>query len=558
MCGIFLETKSNLNFNELSDIALRLKHRGPDSQNTYIDGEMQLSVAFARLAIQDLSNNADQPFFSSDGQSYLLFNGEIYNKKQLQKLLPWNFKASTSSDTELLLNCILILGLKNTLNRIQGMFAFVYVDKKNQTIHIARDMFGIKPMYYAQTSDGSYKFCSEIKILKELLSLSVYPDMLREFAICGLIDHSENTMFSQVKKMIPGTILTITNEGCFVESWVEKNIDPYKFDSNLNVLTHLEGFFKNTIEEVLVSDVPVGMTLSTGIDSNLIRVLAQESIPDIQLHVVGWGEDIYSENYELENYLGTNNLIIHEFNSSQVYNLLLESFLIHDEPYTSPFVAVWPQVYRKIKKSGISVVLDGTGADELFFGYTKYILNSFRNYSQNALDGVNVGLNFKSYFDYLPLNVNDANRYDTFEIKLPRSLRFLDAASMSASVEVRPVYLTKALYDLSRNIPIDLMTFNRNTKYPLRWLLQAKESNFPSFAKKKSIQLPKDQWIRHDWRKEVINQVKNIDDILDLISNREERRVLILEKNKYLENDSDANINAIWRLFNIKLWLESI
>ena len=559
MCGIFLETNSLLRKNELQSISLDLVHRGPDSQNIYIDNYMKISMAFARLAIQDLSFRADQPLFSDDNLSYILFNGEIYNKDKLKEMLPKNFTYKTNSDTELLLSCIVHIGLKVTLNQIEGMFAFIFVDISKKTISVVRDLFGIKPMYYMRNPNGSFKFSSEIKVLRKLLHLNIDKDMLREFAVCGLIDHTNNTMYSEIKKIAPGTIFTIGEDFCNEESWVIPSLQKLEFDSKSEALIDLSDFVRDSVQKSLISDVPVGITLSSGIDSNLIRTFVQEIKPETQLHSVGWGNDAYSETQDLQKYLNPKSLLtVHNFNSSQVYDSILESFGIHDEPYTSPFVAVWPKIFRSMRKQGISVVLDGTGADEIFFGYTKYLSNSFEGYAQRALDGTKVGLGFKSNYEYEPVSLRDARDYDLFKIKLPRSLRFLDSSSMSASIEARPVFLTKALYELSSKLSMDLLISNENTKYLLRWILNRENPTFPAFERKKSIQLPIAKWINQDWRQLIVREIKNIDNLLDLIPNQIERESLLIEANKFCNFDLKTNIQVIWRIFNLKLWLNSV
>jgi len=543
---------------DLLTICSMLKHRGPDNETIFVDNQMNTSMVFTRLAIQDLSVEATQPFFSSDKQTYILFNGEVYNKDYLLGLLPHSFKAKSTSDTEIILNCILHLGIKKTLNQTQGMFSFILMDRRTKTIQVVRDRFGIKPMYYINEGKNKFKFSSEIKILANLVDLTLDYEMLREFAICGLLDHTENTMFTQIKKIAPGSIFTIANGRFFEESWVEKASFTSDLVSPAEVHTKLEELVKISIKDAMVSDVPVGINISSGIDSNLIRVLAKKEIRDVSLHTVTWGERQFSEYHVLQKYLGhDNNLVVHEFNASQVYDLILDSFKVHDEPYSSPFVAVWPEVYRNIKAQGTSVILDGTGADELFFGYSKYLSHTFTDYSLRALDGVKIGLDFKSKFDYNPLNIVQANDYDTFNIKLPRSLRFLDSSSMSASVEVRPVFLTNALYELSRAIPINLMLTNNITKYPLRILLSKIETKFPAFLPKKDIQEPSFKWLTQDWREEIVKQIRNIDSLLDLIPHASEKASLLNVKDNFCTNTGTQNIPTIWRIFNINLWLNS-
>lgn len=560
MCGIFLETKSILEEPDLHKICSEISHRGPDNQTIYLDSEMRISIAFARLAIQDVSSQSNQPFFSENRMSYIVFNGEIYNKDHLRNQLPTSLKIRTNSDTEILLQSINFFGIEKTLNQIQGMFALIYVNRESRIIQVARDMFGIKPMYYSVDSKGSYKFASEIKVLRKLVSPQIDTEMVREFVMCGLLDHTSNTFYNQIKKITPGTVLTIEDNGAKLTTWVDNTVNDFDFESLEEAISTADSIIMNSIHDSLISDVPVGLTLSSGVDSNLIRTMVELEKPNILLHVIGWDESDYSEVKEASKYLDNqSNLHINTFSSNQVFDLIHNSFTIHDEPYTSPFVAIWPEVFKRMKKQGIGVVLDGTGADEIFFGYTKYQTESFSSYSLRALDGLEIGLRFRSNFIGEPRNVLEANEQDIFSLKLPRSLRFLDSSSMSASIEVRPVFLTKSLFHLSRSFPMDWIMHQNNTKYPLRRILANHLPSFPAFASKKNIQYPQNKWMLQNWRQNIINEINNIDVLLDNLSNKEEKNSINVVKNSYLESNSHlSSLSPIWRIFNANLWLNTL
>ena len=164
---------------------------------------------------------------------------------------------------------------------------------------------------------------------------------------------------------------------------------------------------------------------------------------------MSWGDGEFSEIDKISLSKDTlDNLTIHNFTAMQTMDLILDSYKIYDEPYTSAFSAVWPKVFKDIKASYGSVVIDGNGADELFLGYKKYLNSSFHNFSNLALDGNDVSLGFESYFIKDPKNLYEANALDISKLKLPRSLRFLDYSSMSAGVEARPIFLTKSIFRL--------------------------------------------------------------------------------------------------------------
>jgi asparagine synthase (glutamine-hydrolysing) len=515
-------------------------------------------MVFARLAIQDLSESANQPFYSEDGRYFLLYNGELYNKYMLRAKLKESTFFKSNSDTEVLLHCIIEIGLLETLNLIEGMFAFIFVDTQLNEFFAARDMFGIKPLYYSQRSDGAILFASEIKALKSISNFELNYDLIREFLICGLIDHTASTLFSGISKVTPGTYLKVSGSKVDEVRWV-KSTGGATLDSTFDeYLPNLESYLLDAICRATVSDVPLGLTLSSGVDSNLIRILLSSIGKSPNLVSVDWSDSNFRESEAAREYLRPfDTLIVENFSSQETLALIRESFAIHDEPFTSAFVAVWPEVFRRCKERGITVIFDGSGADELFYGYEKYLMST-ENYTRRALDGVDVSLGFKSFFSNEPNSVEQARDLDLFSIKLPRSLRFLDYSSMSASVEVRPVFLTKAIYDLSNEIPVEWMLSGNQTKYVLRRLTEKLDSRYDSFVPKKSIQLPQNHWIDTDWRLSITAQLENIDEILDLITNKAERQAILDNLLSYFGKKPQANHNFIWRLFITRLWLNSV
>jgi len=515
-------------------------------------------MVFARLAIQDLSESANQPFYSEDGRYFLLYNGELYNKYALRARLKDSNLFKSSSDTEILLKCIIEIGLLETLNLIEGMFAFVFVDTQLNEIFAARDMFGIKPLYYSQRPDGVILFASEIKALKSISNFELNHDLIREFLICGLIDHTASTLFSGISKVSPGTYLKVSGAKVDEVRWVKSTGGATPDSTFDGYLPNLESYLLDAICRATVSDVPFGLTLSSGVDSNLIRILLSSIGKSPNLVSVDWSDSNFRESEAAREYLlPLDTLIVENFSSRETLALIRESFAIHDEPFTSAFVAVWPEVFRRCKERGITVILDGSGADELFYGYEKYLMST-ENYTRRALDGVDVSLGFKSFFSNEPNSVEQARDLDLFSIKLPRSLRFLDYSSMSASVEVRPVFLTKAIYDLSNENPVEWMLSGNQTKYVLRRLTEKLDSRYDSFVPKKSIQLPQNHWIDTDWRLSITAQLENIDEILDLITNKAERQAILDNLLLYFGKKPQANHNFIWRLFITRLWLNSV
>jgi len=559
VCGIFLDQTSNLDVQTIENIVNNLSHRGPDQTSIYVDNHLNLTVIFARLAIRDLSDRAAQPFFSDDKRFYLLFNGEIYNSNTLRKRLLGNFELRTNSDTEILLRHILDYGLKTTLNLIEGMFVLILVDKETGIIQVARDMFGIKPLYYLKKHDGSFAFASEIKVLRQVEPSFINKNIIREFLICGLIDHTDQTFFSNIHKVGPGEIVTLKEYKFSTERWVEMNSNNFNFLTHESYIEYLDDFLDTSFRNAVLSDRQIGVTVSSGLDSNIIREFVERESMKTKFYSVSWGEQTYSESLTALKYIeNVEDFFINSYTASETFFEIQNSFKIFDEPFTSPFVAVWPQVYRSIKENNISVILDGTGADEIFFGYSKYLNSDLSSYMQRSLDGINNSIGFKSYFLQEPSNLQGANLMDTFQIKLPRSLRFLDYASMRYSVEVRPIYLTKQTFFISQSIPIAWQLYKNHTKYSLRSLMHRRSPNFPAFNTKQNIQLPIFDWMNKEWRSEISKNLVNIEPLLDSIENSDEKNVIVTNINDFIQGKVFQHSYVIWRAFITNLWLLKI
>jgi len=489
----------------------------------------------------------------------IAYNGEIYNVNKLRKKLPKDVNFKTNSDTEILLLNLIEFGIEETLNLIDGMFAFVYIDFEKQETYAARDMFGIKPLYFTKNNSGGYSFASEIKVLTINNKFDLNSSLIREFIICGLIDHTNETLFNQVFRVEPGTFLKIKNDNLETKKWLKVDEQDRKFASIDEYVEELESTLNKSFIDSLISDVPINLMLSSGIDSNLIRSLYSNNGINLKLHSVSWGNQVFSEIDKLGLSKETlDNVTLHDFTAMQTMDLILDSYKIYDEPYTSAFSAVWPKVFKDIKSSYGSVVIDGNGADELFLGYKKYLKRSFQNFSNLALDGNDVSLGFESYFINNPRNLYEANALDISSLKLPRSLRFFDYSSMSAGIEARPIFLTKSIFQKTRNIPIDWMLNGGYTKYPLRKILFDHGFGNSAFQEKQIIQYPQNTWMLKEWKKIIDRKISNLDNIMDHILDPKEKNAIRKAVNNFQNLVDLASLSIIWRVFITVLWFEKL
>ena len=271
MCG-FIGTVNQTIPNFLS-LVKELSHRGPDEQGIYEDKKIQLG--FRRLSIIDLKNGA-QPLFSKDKRYALMFNGEIYNYKYLKKILQnKGIKFKTQSDTEVLLESFIFWG-KECLTKINGMFAFVIYDFKKEELTLARDRFGIKPLYYSLTNNHQgIVYSSEIKTL---IKTNVVEKTINLDAISSYLSfrypYGVGNFFSQIKKVEPGEVLVFNNGNIDKKKyWEIPLIQETSNSKEETLIEELEDILDLVVKDHLESDVSVGSLLSGGLDSSLITTM---------------------------------------------------------------------------------------------------------------------------------------------------------------------------------------------------------------------------------------------------------------------------------------------
>ncbi len=371
----------------LTEMLQTLVHRGPDGWGIK-ESKNQILFGHRRLAIIDIEHGA-QPMCSHDERYTLTFNGEIYNYQELrQSLIQKGVHFETFSDTEVLLKLLIHEGV-NALNKLNGMFAFVFHDRAENSWLMARDHFGIKPLYYTSLKDEIF-FASEIKallVVPEIKSITGRDEFGLQQYLTFQFCLEERTLFKNIKKLKPGYYLqghgsVMENEACF---WDTK----YKIDYN-----HTEEYFidklkyllNDSVRLQLRSDVPLGGYLSGGIDSSLVCALASSHLdsPLPMFHgrfseSIEYDESSYAK--ELVNKAGG---IYHEVvpTAMDFVNDLPKLIYALDEPLAGP--GLFPQYHvSKLAKEHVTVVLGGQGGDEIFGGYARYLVG----YLEQALKG---------------------------------------------------------------------------------------------------------------------------------------------------------------------------
>ncbi|HUP13166.1 MAG TPA: asparagine synthase (glutamine-hydrolyzing), partial [Niastella sp.] len=311
MCGILgIFDRGNTRGYNVEAMGKIQQHRGPDHTGTYVDDNIIL--VHNRLSILDLSCNANQPFESADGKYLIIYNGEVYNFREIAAEIKTHkpgLQLRTSSDTEIILEAFLLWGTA-CIQKLNGMFAFAIYDKEKQELYIFRDRLGIKPLYYSFT-DNVFCFSSELKGITQSLKkpFSLNTDAVRLFLNFGYIP-SPFCIYNEVFKLGAGEFLVFGNGKIKkTKYWhIADHIGSSPVTNEHEAIEQLTGLIHSSIKYQLISDVPLGVFLSGGIDSSLISAMASR-VAGIKLNTftIGFEENKYDESKyarSIADYLG--------------------------------------------------------------------------------------------------------------------------------------------------------------------------------------------------------------------------------------------------------------
>ncbi len=376
MCGItgIIDPKVN-NREEVIDMMTKaILHRGPDQDGYYTD-EL-VSLGMRRLSIIDITRGK-QPISSSDGRYLIFYNGEVYNYLEIKKELG-DYPFQTDSDTEVILAGYIKWG-KEVLNKLRGMFTFAIYDTVEKKIFLARDFFGIKPLYYLTSANGAYvrAFSSEIK---SFLAIPEFEAEVNDAAVYNYLSFQynpfEETFFKRVYKLLPGHCLEVDlKTGKFKkEKYWQFDFNP---DSNLGeeeTKKEILRTMEDSVAHHMIADVPVGSFLSGGIDSSIIATLMQKIRGEKKIKTFTVGFDSLSEGMEAKETaepLGTDHTEI-TISPEEYFKILPKAVYHFDEPVADPS-AIGLYFLAKEARKHVTVVLSGEGSDELFGGYNIYL-----------------------------------------------------------------------------------------------------------------------------------------------------------------------------------------
>lgn len=381
MCGIsgiYLKDGASIDFSVVEKMAESLNHRGPDYKGVYIDGPVGLG--HTRLSIIDLSAQGNQPMQSSDGRYTIVYNGEVYNFGEIRKILfAKGHRYCGHSDTEVVLHAFMEWGIEAFV-RFEGMFAIAVWDNHEHRLHLARDRFGVKPLYYYDTAKEMI-FGSEIKAIlaSGRVQSSISWTGLHEYMHYDTALNS-NTLFAGIHKLLPGHLVTLDANGTKVEPYISFFRTGQAEDDLDTATDTVRDMLERAVKTHLVSDVPVGVFLSGGIDSSAITAFASQHYSGrLKTFSVGFDFD------EGVNELPLARIVAERFNTDHnemhlsggnLTDIIPRLVRCYDEPFGDP-ASIALYLLSEQVAGDPKVILMGDGGDEIFAGYTRYTLGEY-------------------------------------------------------------------------------------------------------------------------------------------------------------------------------------
>ncbi|MCS6821490.1 MAG: asparagine synthase (glutamine-hydrolyzing) [Microscillaceae bacterium] len=380
MCGIagFFSIKQQLNETDLKKMTNAIAHRGYDAEGFFFDG--LCGLGHQRLSILDLSTKANQPMTSQNERYVITYNGEVYNYQEIAPSL--NIALRTTSDTEVILEAFAQRNI-HSVHQLNGMFAYAIYDKFKQELYLFRDRIGIKPLFYYWDGE-TFAFASELKSIITLPNVSqkINFEAIHHFLHLGYIP-APKTIYQNIYKLPAGSWIKISKKEFILEKYwhIQEKIYDLATQEKLNNLIkepeakqQLEKLLHSAVRMQLISDVPLGIFLSGGIDSSIITAIAsQNSSQKINTFSIGFKEHKYNEADHaraVAKYIGTNH---EEFVVSvkEALELIPQLLNIYDEPFADSS-AIPTYMVSKLARKHVKVILSGDGGDELFLGYGMY------------------------------------------------------------------------------------------------------------------------------------------------------------------------------------------
>lgn len=600
MCGFtgFIgETKNSSEV--LEKMMNTIIHRGPDSSGMFT--ENKAALGFRRLSIIDLESGS-QPLYNEDESLVLIFNGEIYNFMQLrEELIAKGHVFVTHTDSEVLIHGYEEFGEK-LVEKLRGMFAFVIWDRKNEKMFAARDMFGIKPFYYAQMN-GTLLFGSEIKSFlphphfnKELNEKALKPYLTFQYPVLN------ETFFKGVFKLPAAHFMTYENGQINIQRYWSPKFNPTKQPLE-EIVDEIDQVVRESVEFHRISDVKVGSFLSSGVDSSYVASLLKPN----KTFTVGFSDKNFSEidnAKALSDELGIEN-VSEILNPDLCFDKLEDIQYMMDEPHSNPSIV--PLYFlAELAKRDVTVVLSGEGADELFGGYAEYdTTNTMKKYKKipklirkslgviaKRLPEVR-GKNFlikgglsaeewfigqakifeekeahgiltngynnaptvkeivKPYYDQVKRE-DDVTKMQHLDLHLwlvDDILLKADKMSMAHSIELRVPFLDREVMKTAAKVPVKYRVNDLDTKYAFRLAAGRALPKESANRKKIGFPVPIRHWIREE---KYYVKIKSHFESLEAAQFFDQQEIMALLNSHY--EGKKNNARKIWTIFMFLIW----
>ncbi|MBU1159560.1 asparagine synthase (glutamine-hydrolyzing) [Patescibacteria group bacterium] len=586
------------------------RHRGPDHTGTFFDAE--ISLGHNRLSIIDLSERANQPMSSFDGKHIIVFNGEIYNFQELKKALS-DYPFRTKSDTEVILASYKKWG-NECVKKLNGIFAFAIWDRQKKELFLARDHIGIKPLYYFW--DGKkFIFSSELKaILRHNISRRIDLEALNHYFYLSYIPQPL-AIFQNIKKLPPAHWMKLKNKNLEIKKYWEIE-DRKNFSSIREAKTEIRSTLEDSVKKQIISDRPVGVFLSGGVDSSIILGLIRKFAPDItKTYTTSFKVEVEQEKFNTDSILAAKTA---QHYGTEHYELLigvedicknLEKIVWHlDEPNAN-HTALAMYLLSKQAAKDVKVVLGGDGGDELFGGYPRYsfsrLISQYQKMPLFSRKGFELFLRLTSKEKYIEkLSSAGARRFASFmftkdklvsqilkpEICQPSvtkeyfesffqnyppeilksdfekifmdadrqtwlvddSLMRTDRMSMAHALEVRVPILDYRLAEISQKIPTDWKIKGKNGKIIFRQAFP--EYLLPHLANKPKTGwfTPMAKWLREEPLKSMAMDI--LDSLPDEYFQKDEIKKIFINH----LNGKVYNLNILWSLISFGIWYDKM
>ncbi len=611
MCGIAGFFSSNHTQQDLETMTNALAHRGPDAANYFYKKNQtkangrNIGLGHRRLSIIDLSEAANQPFYSNDGRYVMVFNGEIYNYRQIARQL--KLQCRTNSDTEVIIESFAKIGGK-AIELFNGMFALVIYDQLEEELYFFRDRLGIKPLYYFYENE-SLVFASELKAIKAIVpQLKIDHAFIPTFLHLGYTP-TPNTLYQNVFQLPAGSSTTVKNRTFTSQPFweLQQQVKPQILHNETIAKEQLRQLLIESVQHRLVADVSIGTFLSGGIDSSLVTAITQSIINQpVKTFSIGFEESKFNESkyaQKVAQHLKTDHyeFILSEQSAlDQVENLLD----IYDQPFADSSALPMLLVSQMARKH-VTVALSGDGGDELFMGYGMYhwakrlhhpILQSLRHpiaqllkrsskqrhqraalvfdapnkqklrshifsqeqyfFSEQEITKLltskfpqkSTAFLSNEHFYNLARRLNPQEAQALFDLHyyLPDDLLTkVDRASMQHSLEVRVPLLDHNVVEFALNLDTSLKIKNGQTKYLLKQVLYdyvpAKMFQRPKWG----FSIPLAKWLKNDLR--YLIDVYLSEDVIGELGLVDLQQVQKL-KQQFLLEGKDYLFNRIWVL----------